>query len=115
MDSIFNNLLSNSINALYGFNKDSKKIVISWKKIDDRIEIIFSDNGKGLDSQYINNPEEIFNLNESSRKDKKGNVVGTGLGLYIVKSIIEEHNDSSISILNSQNGLSIKINFKTRK
>lgn len=115
MDSIFNNLLSNSMNALKGFSRDAKTILISWKRIEDNIEIIFSDNGKGLDKQYQENPEEIFNLNESSKKDKKGNVVGTGLGLYIVKSIIEEYNNSNISIIDFTNGLQLKINFNPRK
>lgn len=116
MDSIFNNLLSNSMNALKGFSKEPKIISISWKKADDKnIEIIFSDNGKGLDIQYHESPDEIFNLNESSKKDKKGNVIGTGLGLYIVKSIIEEYNNSSISIIGFTIGLKLKINFKTRK
>lgn len=115
MDSIFNNLLSNSINAHYGYNKEQKKIEISWQKKGNDIEIFFSDNGKGLDKKYKDNPEEIFNLNESSKTDNKGNKVGTGLGLYIVKSIIEEYNNSSISIINIENGLTFKIIFKTRK
>lgn len=115
MDSVFNNLLSNSINAHNGFNSEQKKIEISWQKKENDIEIIFSDNAKGLDSKYIDNPEEIFNLNESSKTDNKGNKVGTGLGLYIVKSIIEEYNNSSISIIKIDNGLTFKITFKTRK
>src|SRR5690554_1304197 len=115
MDSIFNNLLSNSINAHYGHNTEQKKIEISWVRNDDDIEIIFSDNGKGLDKKYKNNPEEIFNLNESSKTDNKGNKIGTGLGLYIVKSIIEEYNGSQVSILNINGGVTFKITFKTRQ
>lgn len=115
MDSVFNNLLSNSINAHNGFNNQQKKIMISWQKKENDIEIIFSDNAKGLDSKYKDNPEEIFNLNESSKTDNKGNKVGTGLGLYIVKSIIEEYNNSSISIIKIDNGLTFKITFKTKK
>ncbi len=115
MDSIFNNLLSNSINAHYGHNEEQKKIEISWQKKDHNIEIIFSDNGKGLDNKYRDNPEEIFNLNESSKTDNKDNKIGTGLGLYIVKSIIEEYNNSSISIVKIKNGVAFKIIFKTRQ
>ncbi|MDY0103352.1 MAG: ATP-binding protein [Lentimicrobium sp.] len=115
MDSIFNNLLSNSVNAHYGFNIEEKKIEIKWKKKDKDVEIFFSDNGKGLDEKYKNNPDEIFNLNESSKTDNKGNKIGTGLGLYIVKSIIEEYNNSSISIIKIDEGLTFKITFKTRE
>ncbi|WP_028524681.1 ATP-binding protein [Runella limosa] len=115
IDSVFNNLLSNSINAHYGYNKEQKKIEISWQKKGNDVEILFSDNGKGLDEKYKDNPEQIFNLNESSKTDNKGNKVGTGLGLYIVKSIIEEYNNSSISIIKINNGLTLKITFKTRK
>lgn len=115
MDSIFNNLLSNSMNALKGYNKERKLVSISWKKVDDSVEIIFTDNGKGLDPKYHDNPDEIFNLNESSKKDKEGTIIGTGLGLYIVRSIIEEYNNSAISIIAIENGLSLKITFKIRK
>ncbi|WP_046756591.1 sensor histidine kinase [Kordia jejudonensis] len=115
MDSIFNNLLSNSLNALKGKKDDQKSIEISWKKVGENIEIIFSDNGKGLDKQYQENPDDIFKLLETSKKDKTGNIIGTGLGLYIVKSIIEEYNNSTISIIKAQSGLSLKITFKTRK
>lgn len=114
MDSIFNNLLSNSMNYLKGIKGKQKLIEINWKKVDDNIEVTFSDNGKGLDEQYLDNPEEIFKLLESSKKDKKGNAIGTGLGLYIVKSIIEEYNNSSISIIGVKEGLKHKITFKTR-
>ena len=115
MDSIFNNLLSNSINALYGFNDQAKTIIISWEKVGDSVEIIFEDNGKGLDVKYNDHPEEIFNLQESSKIDNRGNIIGTGLGLYIVKSIIEEHNNSNILIFDNEKGLKFKITFKSRK
>ena len=115
MDSIFNNLLSNSMNALKGLNNKKKVVSIDWKKVDDNIEIIFSDNGKGLDSKYKETPDDIFNLNESSKTDKTGAIIGTGLGLYIVKSIIAEYNNSTIAITGIENGLSLNITFKTRK
>ena len=115
MDSIFNNLLSNSLNALKGVKRDKKQIEISWKRIDDKIEILFSDNGKGLDAQYNDNPEDIFKLLESSKTNKKGEKIGTGLGLYIVQSIVEEYNNASISIMKIEGGLTLKLEFQVRK
>ena len=115
MDSIFNNLLSNSLNALKGANRDKKLIEISWKRVDNMIEILFSDNGKGIDAQYKKNPEDIFKLLESSKKNRKGEKIGTGLGLYIVQSIVEEYSNSSISIMNIEGGLTLKLEFQVRK
>jgi signal transduction histidine kinase len=103
------------LNALKGANRDNKLIEISWKRVDNMIEIIFSDNGKGIDAQYKKNPEDIFKLLESSKKNRKGEKIGTGLGLYIVQSIVEEYSNSSISIMNIEGGLTLKLEFQVRK
>lgn len=115
MDSIFNNLLSNSLNAFRGLKTDDKYIKISWKREGDKVVILFSDNGKGLDKQYLKSPEDIFKLLESSKVDKKGEKIGTGLGLYIVQSIVSEYNNSSISIIEIEKGFSVRIEFQVRK
>jgi signal transduction histidine kinase len=115
MDSIFNNLLSNSLNALKGSKQKSKVIAIEWKKNNDDIEIIFTDNGKGLDIKYKDKPEEIFNLFETSKTDRHGNKIGTGLGLYIVKTIIQEYNNSTISVKPKDVGVLFIIKFKARQ
>lgn len=115
MDSIFNNLLSNALNALKGSKAENKVISIDWHKNQDDIEIIFIDNGKGLDTKYKDNPEEIFNLFETSKTDRHGNKIGTGLGLYIVKTIIQEYNNSTISVTPKVKGVKFIIKFKTRK
>lgn len=83
--------------------------------VDDRVEIFFSDNGKGLDIKYIDNPNQIFNIFESSKVDKHGNVIGTGLGLSIVKTIISEYNNSNIEVFEVSNGLGFKISFRGSK
>lgn len=115
LDCIFNNLLSNSLNALKGVNKDDKRISITCNIVDDNVEIFFLDNGKGLDVKYIDNPNQIFNIFESSKVDKHGNIIGTGLGLSIVKTIISEYNNSSIEVFEVNSGLGFKISFRGDK
>lgn len=115
LDSIFNNLLSNSINSFKEINKDNKEIKIICNRIDDEIKIEFQDNGKGLNEKYKDNHNLIFNLFESSKIDKYGRQTGTGMGLYIVKSIINDYNGASISVYSSKTGLRFLITFKTRK
>jgi signal transduction histidine kinase len=114
MDSIFNNFLTNSIASLAKKKIEKKEINISYKMLDNFIEIIFNDNGLGLSSEYKNNPDVIFNSFESSKRDKRGNRIGTGLGLYIAKSIVDEYADSSIQILEYNDSFSIRIQFTLR-
>jgi len=109
LDTIFNNLLTNSIEAFAG--NQEKEIRVLWKKVEDFIHIDFFDNGKGLAKEFKKNPSEIFNAHETSKKDNKGNTVGTGLGLYIVKSIIGEYNDTSIYIVDSETGFNLRLIF----
>jgi len=113
MDSIFNNLVSNSINALKTKNGD-RKILIRYSIKNNFIEIVFKDNGKGLSREYHKNPYVIFNSFVTSKRDKYGNITGTGLGLYIVKSVIDQYSDAYINILEYKNEFSLKISFKTR-
>ena len=79
---------------------------------DDNIVIVVRDTGKGLDEQYRNNPSVVFNAFESSRCNKKGEKIGTGLGLYITKATVNEYKNSSIQILPQLEGFGIKITFK---
>jgi signal transduction histidine kinase len=113
MDSIFNNLVSNSIYALKT-KKNDRKILIKYSIKNNFIEIVFKDNGNGLSKEYYKNPYVIFNSFETSKKDIYGNVTGTGLGLYIVKSVIDQYSEAFIKILEYRNEFSLKIGFKAR-
>jgi signal transduction histidine kinase len=113
LDAVFNNLLTNSFEALKGIR--DKQINISWGKAGEFIQIDFTDNGRGLASEYKQTPSEIFNPYETSKRDNKGNIVGTGLGLYIVKSIIDEYNDATIYIVPAQSGFQLRLTFPMRR
>jgi len=110
--SILFNLYSNSKKAIKRKNKSNKEILIKAGKEDEFIFIEFIDNGDGIP---LENKEKIFNafFTTSSPKGHKSSatddLTGTGLGLKIVRDIIESY-DGEISIENPPEGFTT--NFK---
>ncbi|MGZ7209708.1 MAG: sensor histidine kinase, partial [Methanobacterium sp.] len=86
LERVFQNLISNAIK----FRKleESLKIHISAYKSEDEKEYVFSvqDNGIGIEEQYL---ERIFSIFQ--RLHTRDVYKGTGIGLSIVKRIIERH------------------------
>lgn len=111
IDSIFNNLLINSIEA-FGLLKEDRKreITIKVSTNNKDIEISYFDNGPGLSPDIIN-PHEIFNpLYTTRRNPYTGEEEGTGLGMWLVQSIVSE-NDGSIKLLYPKIGFGLRILF----
>lgn len=85
MEEVFSNLISNAVK----YNKKTHKIIeIGYKYTEDSACLIYvKDNGIGIREKHI---ETIFKLFKRLHgKDKFGG--GTGVGLTIVKKIIERH------------------------
>lgn len=116
LDAIFNNLLSNSLTAFKQKNGNyQREVSICWKSSNEFIEIVFEDNGSGLADEYKDDPNKIFEYNESSKRDRKGNKIGTGMGLYIVNLVIEDYNRAEIEVLPSDNGFKLRVLLPKRK
>ena len=81
---VFTNLLENSIK--YG-NKDGHTKV-SFYDMDTRILIEIADNGVGIKQEHLNHVFDRFYRADKSRSRSIG---GSGLGLSIVKHIVEAH------------------------
>ena len=114
LDTIFTNLINNSIDSFNSLNQvQERNITISLELIDNEIEITYSDNGNGL-SKVFQEREEIFLPFTTTKKDRKGNEIGTGLGMYLVKNVIDDNN-GDIDILDPEKGFSVKITFPIRK
>jgi two-component system, OmpR family, phosphate regulon sensor histidine kinase PhoR len=78
---VINNLLSNSIKYC-----TQKPVIDITAKIDKQLILEFSDNGIGIKEEFR---KEIFN--KFYRAENPLKTKGLGLGLYIVKKIIENH------------------------
>lgn len=82
---VFTNLISNAIK--YSSMVEKPEIKIS-SYIDGR-EIVYAvkDNGMGIDNRYYDRVFELF-----KRMDNVKEIEGTGVGLAIVKRVVERHN-----------------------
>lgn len=82
---LFQNLISNAIK----FKKENEppKIHISAKKEGNDYVFSVSDNGIGMESKYTDKIFEVFKRLHTIDKYK-----GTGIGLAVVKRIVERHN-----------------------
>lgn len=82
---VINNIIGNSIKYL-----DKEKGVIDIRILDevDAIRVEIEDNGKGIAAKDLPNIFERFYRTDASRNSSQG---GSGIGLSIVKKIIEDH------------------------
>jgi PAS domain S-box-containing protein len=84
MNTVFTNLLDNAVK--YIGDKDKCIIEIGWEDKGRFYVFWVKDNGIGLESEYH---ETVFNLFERANVSNK--IEGTGVGLAIVKRIVEKH------------------------
>jgi signal transduction histidine kinase len=84
LQQIIGNLLSNAIK----FTDSGGKIEIKLTRINNSAQIIISDNGKGIDPQFLPHVFEYFLQDDGSITRKYG---GLGLGLAIVRHLVDLH------------------------
>lgn len=84
ISQVFVNLLRNSI----AYGNEGGATTVRFYVVDDSVTIEVSDNGPGIDEASVKRIFERFYRVEKSRNRNDG---GSGLGLSIVKHIIEAH------------------------
>ncbi len=82
---VINNIISNSIKYM---EIDKGVISISISDMEDSIKVEISDNGKGIALKDLPNVFDRFYRSDLSRNSSK---MGSGIGLSVVKKIIEDH------------------------
>jgi two-component system, OmpR family, heavy metal sensor histidine kinase CusS len=83
---LFNRAIGNLIDNALRFTPDKGKIEIAIRKIDQSVEISVADNGSGIGPEHLSRVFDRF-----YRADPSRSAAGTGLGLSLVKSIVDLH------------------------
>ena len=107
MKRVINNIISNSVKYL-----DKKKGIINIriKDVGDFIQVEIEDNGKGIAAKDLPNIFDRFYRTDSSRNSAQG---GSGIGLSIVRKIVEDHGGRIWAT--SKEGIGTEIHFVLRK
>ena len=82
---VINNIVSNSTKYM---DKENKQINLRVKDVGDFVQVEIEDNGKGIGSKELPYIFERFYRTDASRNSATG---GSGIGLSIVRKIVEEH------------------------
>jgi len=116
IDSIFSNLISNSVASFETNYSENKKITINIIDAEQSIIIEYSDSGKGLSQSYRKNPDRILEAMESDKRNKNGETIGTGMGMWIIQRIVADYKGKIDLSMNDENaeGFSIKIKLLKR-
>lgn len=108
LERIVLNLISNAIK----YNEYGGFIFINIEKDNDKVKIFFRDNGCGIENERI---ESIFNRFERGDTTLYRKTEGSGIGLNLVKSMVEI-NDGNI-VIDSEigKGTTVKVEFPVVK
>src|SRR5262249_28075306 len=82
MRQVVNNLVENAAQAMQGIDGASCRIVVSTARVADAFEFAVADTGPGIEAQLLS---KVFEPLFSTKS------FGTGLGLPVVRQIVEQH------------------------
>ncbi len=117
-ETIISNLITNSSTQFKNFGTENPEIKIEIGKDEEGYFFIkYFDNGPGLSKAYKSNPDKILKHGVTDRRNANNEVVGTGMGLWIVNNIIQSY-DGYIDLAKnkiSDKGFFINLFFKGRE
>ncbi len=104
---MISNIVGNSVKYM---DKSDPVITMDIKYVGDFVQIELGDNGKGIAAKDLPNIFDRFYRTDASRNSSKG---GSGIGLSIVKKIVEEHGGKIWAT--SEEGVGTTMYFVIRK
>lgn len=94
-ESIFVNFITNAVWALDNTPAEAKKIRVEMNEEDGMLKITFADSGCNI---AVGTEEQIFFPTFSTKRNDKGQIIGTGMGLAIVKDLVESYHGGTIHV-----------------
>lgn len=91
IETIINNLITNSVASFEKTRMELQEIRITLSEGEEYVIIDYEDTGAGLSSLYKNNPEKILEAFETSKRNKEGELIGTGMGMWIVNNTVLDY------------------------
>lgn len=105
MYRIILNLVSNAVK----FTKDGGQICVVVNESDDKVNISVKDNGIGIDEEFIYEAFNRYSIGGNCNPDRKS---GTGIGLFVVKQLIELQGGKIEIKRNNNLGTTVSIEFR---
>lgn len=111
LSQVILNIIVNAMDALVHNTIQGPLIYISVKEQDDNVIITIKDNAGGIEEEII---EKIFEPYFTTKEKDNG----TGIGLYMSKTIIQEHMKGTLDVHNTHSGavftISLPMNIKEK-
>ena len=99
-----NNLLDNAIK----YSPRESKVSVELRKENSTITLLIKDEGKGIEDEE---KEKVFDKFYRTGNIYTKGAKGTGLGLFLTRKIIQQHNGSIIVTSNHPQGCNFVISF----
>ena len=103
---VFLNIIKNSQDNFTEKNMPNGQITIQTLDVQNGVLVEICDNSGGIPEDIIS---KIFDPYFSTKDEKNG----TGLGLYMSKTIIQEHHNGILKVENRDNGACFTITLKS--
>jgi signal transduction histidine kinase len=94
-ESIIVNLITNAILAMEDKAYNERRLRIALWENNQQIHLTFGDSGIGIPAGMS---EDIFLPTISTKANERGDIIGTGMGLAIVKDFVESYSGGGISV-----------------
>ena len=105
LEELFVNIIDNAIK----YNRENGRVLIEAKDSSEKCEIIIKDSGIGIDESELDRVfEEFYRVDKSRSKSTEG----YGLGLSIVRKIVELHNGEIVLKSQREKGTTVILKFK---